>query len=117
MENENVYKEEEFEDGFFEIEVSRSYLNFIGTKLDFLESMERKIEFLKEIEVDSGNNCCHFCIMDIQEAIQISRNTIDSIQDLARNLIFQTENVRRDNAKLCEYISGLPECGNCSELI
>lgn len=117
MEHENVYMEKECEDGFFEIEVSRSYLEFIGTKLNFLEDMEQRFRSLDGIYLDPDINCCHFKLKDIQENIQISNTTIESIQDLARNLIYQTELLRRDNTKVSLFISGLPECENCSELI
>jgi len=99
---------------FFEIGISKFYLKSIGTKLDFLEDMMLKIDSLSGINLDSGYSC-HIQTMVLQETIDVSERTIDSIQDIARNLIFQTEKIRIENKEILDELAGLADCCECTD--
>ena len=99
---------------FFEIGVSKFYLKPIRAKLDFLEDMMLKIDSLSGINLDSGHSC-HIQTMVLEETIDVSERTIDSIQDLARNLIFQTEKIRIENKEILEDLVGLADCCECTD--
>lgn len=112
MLKEKLYNEEKLEEDFFEIDVSRFFLESIGHKLDFLEAIQKRVNFLNDVELDT-DSCCHFVLMDIQEGIGICEEIINSIQELSRNLIFQTENIRIDNQAISEDTLDLSECDVC----
>lgn len=112
IENEIKSSKNDLEEYFFEIDVSRFFLESIEHKLDFLEAIQKRVNFLNDVELDT-DSCCHFVLMDIQEGIGICEEIINSIQELSRNLIFQTENIRIDNQAISEDTLDLSECDVC----